>query len=277
MKKDGSSFGHRKNVLNALKYYCEMKSILNLNWRKIRRYLGEATIAFPDTREYHHEEIKKLLGVADPKYRAIILIFASSGMRLEPLTEIRLKDMEYLENYKIYKIKIYKGTRQQQICFTTPEAAAAIKDYFKLNNIDEKGPGYFHHVSPHAVSKQISKLCVKAKMREVAAGAIPGTTRTSVPAVHGFRRFCITQMAKAGVELEKRKLLTGHTIGVETSYARYSEDDLLQEYLKAVNLLTISEENRLRIKVEQLTVEKSALDEIKKLKLVVEDLQKRRK
>ena len=87
--------------------------------------------------------------------------------------------------------------------------------------------------------------------------------RNQVPAVHGLRKFCITQMAKAKVDTEIAKLLTGHSIGIRGRYLNYSEDDLLQEYLKAVDLLTINETNRLRKKVDIL---KEKEDEIKTLK-----------
>ena len=76
--------------------------------------------------------------------------------------------------------------------------------------------------------------------------------RNEIPAVHGLRKFCITQMARAKVDTEVAKILTGHSIGVRGRYLNYTEDDLLQEYLKALDLLTINEANRLRRKVDVL-------------------------
>lgn len=70
-------------------------------------------------------------------------------------------------------------------------------------------------------------------------------------------------MAKAKVDTEIAKLLTGHSIGVRGRYLDYSEEDLLQEYLKAVDLLTINETNRLKKKVDVL---KEKEDEIQYLK-----------
>jgi hypothetical protein len=55
----------------------------------------------------------------------------------------------------------------------------------------------------------------------------------------------------------------GHSIGVRQHYQRYSDEALLHEYLKAVDLLTINEENKLRKKVEIL--EEKERDLIKKL------------
>jgi hypothetical protein len=48
-------------------------------------------------------------------------------------------------------------------------------------------------------------------------------------------------------------MLLGHSIGLDDKYYRPTTVQLLEEYLKAVDLLTISEENRLRKKVEELT------------------------
>ena len=45
-------------------------------------------------------------------------------------------------------------------------------------------------------------------------------------------------------------MLLGHKIGLASAYYRPSEDEMLNEYLKAVDNLTINEENRLKRKVE---------------------------
>lgn len=43
-------------------------------------------------------------------------------------------------------------------------------------------------------------------------------------------------------------MLLGHKIGLASCYYRPTEEDFIQEYLKAVNLLTINEENKLKQK-----------------------------
>ena len=70
-------------------------------------------------------------------------------------------------------------------------------------------------------------------------------------------------MARAKVDTEVAKLLTGHSIGVRSRYLNYTDEDLLQEYSEAIDYLTINEENRLRRKVEVL---KAKRDEIEILK-----------
>ena len=57
-------------------------------------------------------------------------------------------------------------------------------------------------------------------------------------------------------------MLEGHSVGIDEHYCKPSEEDLQEEYMKAVDNLTINEENRLRKKVEKLEVEKSQFDRI---------------
>ncbi|MGH9986335.1 MAG: hypothetical protein ACRD8W_20525 [Nitrososphaeraceae archaeon] len=61
----------------------------------------------------------------------------------------------------------------------------------------------------------------------------------------------ITQMKKAQLDFSDREYLVGHKVsrGLDINYDRTNEEDRLQEYLKAMDLLTISPENRLRKQV----------------------------
>jgi hypothetical protein len=70
---------------------------------------------------------------------------------------------------------------------------------------------------------------------------------------HGFRKFAITMMKKAKVDYSDREFHVGHRYsrGLDVNYDRTSEEDRLQEYLKSVDLLTISPENRLRKEVHE--------------------------
>jgi hypothetical protein len=48
-------------------------------------------------------------------------------------------------------------------------------------------------------------------------------------------------------------MLLGHKIGLASAYYRPTDEEMFQEYLKAVDLLTIKEENRLKRKVHDLS------------------------
>jgi len=247
LKDDGLSYSYRNVALAAIKHdYIMNDNSPVLNWQKIAKFLGENERKY-EIRGYTHDEIRRMVGVADIKYKAVILMLASTGMRRDALVNIELRDLEYLKDYNLYKIRIYKKSDSEQICFTTPEAAEAIKLYVS------KRPGakYFHNVQSKAISLALMKLAIKAGIVE--KRGYDNRHRNEIPATHGLRKFCITQMAKAKVDTEVAKLLTGHSIGVRGRYLNYTEEDLLQEYLKAVDALTINEENRLKIKVKKLT------------------------
>ena len=46
------------------------------------------------------------------------------------------------------------------------------------------------------------------------------------------------------------EILMGHSVGISDSYYRPTEIEIMQDYLKAVDALTVSQENRLRDEVE---------------------------
>jgi hypothetical protein len=61
-----------------------------------------------------------------------------------------------------------------------------------------------------------------------------------------------------------KQLFMGHSIGLDDHYFTPGESYVLQEYLKSVDNLTINEENRLRIKLDELTKKN---DEIETMEL----------
>jgi hypothetical protein len=54
-------------------------------------------------------------------------------------------------------------------------------------------------------------------------------------------------MIRAKLDSISREMLVGHDTGLDRCYYRPGTDELLQEYLKVVGLVTISQENRLRL------------------------------
>ena len=83
-----------------------------------------------------------------------------------------------------------------------------------------------------------------------------------VQRLHGFRKFFTKQLVDSKVGPEIREMLLGHNIGLAGAYYKPTEDEMLEEYMKAVDNLTINPENRLRRKVEKLEVEKTQFDRL---------------
>ena len=82
---------------------------------------------------------------------------------------------------------------------------------------------------------------------------------------HGFRKFFTAQLINSKVNSEIRELLLGHKIGLASCYYRPTEKEMLDEYMKAVNHLTINEENRLKFKLEEhIQIRKTEMETMQK-------------
>ena len=67
---------------------------------------------------------------------------------------------------------------------------------------------------------------------------------------HGLRKWFKTRCEIAGMKSINIEKLMGHSIGISDSYYRATENELLDDYLKAVPLLTISNEHSLQKQME---------------------------
>jgi hypothetical protein len=70
-------------------------------------------------------------------------------------------------------------------------------------------------------------------------------------------------------------MLLGHKIGLASCYYRPTEQEMYEEYEKAIDNLTIDPANRLQRKIETLTIEKSRLDRIEEKMLNMEQMYQR--
>ena len=98
--------------------------------------------------------------------------------------------------------------------------------------------------------------------------------RKDIPLIHGFRKFFNTALMNADVNIRFKELLMGHTIKLDDVYYdknnKKSQAKLLEEYSKAIDYLTINEENTLKLKVQELT-SKTESNEYIKVKLSEKD------
>ena len=148
-----------------------------------------------------------------------------------------------------------------------------IREQFDRDNPDKaRSP---RHMSQHALGFLIRELLVASGIRSIEHftenQTASGRLRKEVMASHGFRKFAHINMTRAKVNPEAREMLLGHSIGLSDSYYRPDANEILTEYLKAVDLLTINEENRLKRKVEKLS---SETDQIKIMREQIAQLQK---
>jgi len=297
LKKQGKTFAAIHNYVSAICKYYKMNDVF-LNTNKINQYLPEFRKSKKD-RGYAHAEIQRLLDIVDERNRTIILLLASTGMRIGAIPGLRLRNIEKVESeYSdngIYKITAYEGFKEEYSTFTTPECTIAIDNYLKFREdygeklmqdsflireqFDIRDPfaiSKCKEVKAITISRNLINLAERSGIRQKDAleeGKHRATIRKDVPIAHGFRKFFTSQLVEADLKTELRWLLEGHNLkGNDSNYVRVSEKRLQQEYEKAINHLTINEENRLKRTVEILKIEKSRID---KLEAKIQKLERR--
>jgi integrase len=262
---------------------------MTLNWKKINAFQGEFYRVVED-RAYTHEEIKKMVDVADLRDKAIILLMASSGMRLGAVPPLKIKDLTEINNFGgLYQIEVYKKYKEQYTTYCTPEARKAIDDYLdyrrrcgeciqdntplfrklfdKYDSIQTAHPipiatSTIKHIVQELLNKTGIRAPVKLTEEEIAAGK--NSKKTSLPAIHGFRKFVVSNMIRAKLEYNARETLVGHTLkSLDISYDRREQDEFLEEYIKAIDYLTIDDSNKLRREVEHYKVKASQFDSLR--------------
>src|SRR6188508_1229260 len=103
------SYNSISTRLNAIYHFYDMNDI-SLNKKKIKMFKGEFSRKVVD-RAYTDKDIRKILDVSDLRAKTIIFLMASSGIRIGGLPDIRIKNLEKINN--IYKITVYEGSNSQ--------------------------------------------------------------------------------------------------------------------------------------------------------------------
>jgi hypothetical protein len=87
-----------------------------------------------------------------------------------------------------------------------------------------------------------------------------GTPRSHIKTLHGLRKYLSTCLETEGVNPVYVDLLLGHNLGLKSVYSKPTPLQLLEGngdkvlgYIHGMNALTINEENRLKVKVRDLT------------------------
>ena len=258
-KQEGKKFYAISNYVNCIISFYKINDIL-VNTKKITRFMPERRRVKSD-RSYSHEEIGMMLEIADERMRSVILLLASSGMRIGALPFIKLR------NLKDNRLTVYETFGEEYLTFTTHECKKAVNNYLNMRSrygetltddsllIREQFDirDQFQINKPRQISRDAIQWMIKDIVKRCGIGK-------DVMLAHGFRKFFTTQLVNSKVNPEIREMLLGHKIGLASSYYKPTVEEMLSEYEKAIENLTIDPANRLQRKVETLTIEKSRLD-----------------
>ncbi len=277
---------HIKIGFAAIKHLCVMNDV-RINERKIGKFLGEPSVP-QENRAYTHEEIQKLLNVCDLRMRMVILLLASTGMRIGALPTLKIRDTPTLKDAQ-YHITVYSGTKEKYTTFMTPECRHAldayleyrtrsgeklepdsplIREQFDINDFEQIRKRC-KPISRNTLANLLHHLIIKAGLKQVYHN-FTGRERHDVPMAHGFRKFFSTQLVEADLKTELRWMLEGHALKAnDFSYVKPTTEQLAHEYTKAIDLLTIEPSQRLQKKLTEVTTRndrlEKALDKIDRL------------
>src|SRR5262249_34774595 len=79
-----------------------------------------------------------------------------------------------------------------------------------------------------------------------------GKKRHEFEADHGLRKWFKTRCENSGMKPINTETLMNHSIGISDSYYRVTETELLDDYLKAIEHLTLNTEEKLKDEVNRL-------------------------
>jgi integrase len=278
-----------RNYVKTIKLFCEMNDIL-IPWKKITRGLPKGR-KYADDRAPTLEEIQKIIEYPDRRIKTIVYTMTSSGVRLGAWDYLRWEHIQPIrgrnnpnngKDVVAAKIIVYSGEEgDEYFSFITPEAYYELEkwlDYRKgsgemisgkmwvLRNIWNTKQGFKRGLvtEPEKLRSSGVKRVVEDALwtQRLRSKLELGKRRHEFQTDHGFRKWFKTRCEIAGMKPINIEKLMGHSVGISDSYYRATENELLEDYLKAVPVLTISREYRVQKDMEELMVQSknSAID-----------------
>lgn len=252
------------NKIAPVLHFLEFNDV-GLNKRKIRACnVGDRSVR--EDEAYTHEQIRKILSKCDIRSKVIVLLMASTGMRIGAIPDLKLKHLKEIPEHGIYKITIYSDSAPDSYyTFCSFECAEAIRAYKKYRqkygeNIDDKDAPLIREVfnirdrfkAKYSKPKHVSVAGLETLLYRIIRNA--DVDSSDVKRAHGFRKFYCTQWVDVDGNFDIREFLLGHRFSrvLGKNYDRTREDRRLLEYLKVVDRLTFNEELRLKLKIYEL-------------------------
>jgi hypothetical protein len=203
---------------------------------------------------------------------------SSCGIRLGSWDYLHWRHIEPIRRGKegkivAAKIVVYAGEDDEEyFSFITPEAFYQLERWMRYRkecgeNIDDNSwvmrqlwntkEGHYHHGTIKDAAKLkssgVKRLIEDALWTQgIRRKSDLKRNRYEFQTDHGLRKWFKTRCEIAGMKSINIEELMGHSIGISDSYYRATENELLEDYLKAVPLLTISTEKRLQIQMKEV-------------------------
>lgn len=254
------------NYLKSIKLFCEMADI-SISWKKISRGLPRGR-NHADDRIPTDDEIRKLLEYPDRRIKAIVYTMTSSGIRLGAWDYLKWGHIRPIEkDGKIVasKVIVYAGEDEEYFTFISKEATLSLSEWMKYREnsgelITEEswlmrdlwdtgavhgGPGLVTRPNKLA-SAGIKRLIERAIWAQGLRKKLEnGKKRHPYQAVHSLRKWFKTRAENGGMKPINVEILLSHSVGISSSYYRPLETELLEDYLKIVDILSFNKQEKI--------------------------------
>jgi hypothetical protein len=251
-----------RNYVKSIKLFCEMADT-SIPWKKITRGLPKGK-KYADDRIPTLEEIRRVVEYPDRRIKAIVYTMASSGIRIGSWDYLQWGHIRPLEKdgeIIAAKMIVYAGEDDEYFTFISPEALQALKDWIgyrqKSGELINDDTWVMRDLWDTRVAqgrglvtkpKKLTSLGVKRLMeRAIWAQGLrkklePGKKRHPYQANHSLRKWFKTRCEIGGMKPINIEKLMNHSIGISDSYYRATENEVLEDYVKATDLLTINDD-----------------------------------
>ncbi|MDW0329797.1 MAG: hypothetical protein QN651_03265 [Nitrososphaeraceae archaeon] len=285
------SRGTIRNFYKPIKLFCEMNNVV-LNWKIISKGLPRGTQNAND-RIPTIDEILGVLKYPDRRVKPVLYTMISSGIRIGAWEWLKWKNVIPIYDDKktviVAKIIVYDGEPDQYFSFITPEAYWSLKEWMEfrekqgekitkesylMRDLWNTGKIFINSRESNLTKGTMGNISIPKKasgnaIRQIFTRAWKiqdirppdnDIRRHEFKSTHCFRKYFETH-AMDKMKLLNVKILMGHDTGLQKSYYKPSEKDILEDYLKVIDLLTINEVNKLKLEFEEkLRIEKSELE-----------------
>ena len=265
-----------RNYVKSIKLFCEMADI-PIPWKKITRRLPKGK-KYADDRIPTIEEIKKVVEYPDRRIKSLVYTMGSSGIRIGAWDYLQwgnIRPIKKDEEVVAAKLIVYAGEDEEYYTFISREAWLALNDWIDYRRSSGESITDSSWVMRDlwdtrvaqgrglvTKPKKLTSLGIKRLMeRAIWAQGLrkklePGKKRHPYQANHSLRKWFKTRCEIAGMKPINIEKLVNHSIGISDSYYRATEQELLEDYLKAADMLSIDN--------DKLSLQKQVVDPTEK-------------
>jgi len=277
--------------ITAKAYFAGVKEFLAANDIELtRRQIKTITNRLPKgnartvERDMDVETLRKILAHMDIKGKALVMVLASSGMRIGEALQITLDDLDLGGDGRSPPMVRVRGeytkTGMQRVTFLSREAREALSEWLKVrdsylasaqhrnNGLVGRGIGKTKSLDDHRVFPfsmgVVDQMWTNALSKAGLLTRDSSTGRKQLR-IHQLRKFFRSQLALK-VPVDIVEYLMGHSGYLTDAYRRYTNRQLAEFYQKGEHLLYIN------IPQDIQKIQSEFREDLDKNRKIVEDL-----